>query len=209
MADEATPQTPTGEEQGAAPSTPTIDMSDYERLKTFHDSYNQFISEAEPYANTVVRLVRDPQFRTLVESADKASEALKPTDDTPEYARKILKDVESVRADLDKEKSERAQAQAVSMAQNRILKLAESYPAIAENDYKIANDIAAKLKDRNITMDQFVDTLEAVAPILSRPAPEVKRPPSSTRADAGVPAVSNTPQETFANNKERGKAIDK
>jgi hypothetical protein len=55
-------------------------------------------------------------------------------------------------------------------------------------------------------MDQFVDTLEAIAPSLTR-APEVKKPPTSTRADAGVPAVARVETQTFTTNKGRGEAI--
>src|SRR5271165_110542 len=206
MADETevTP-TPPAVEPSASPA---IDMSDYERLKTFHDSYSGFITAAEPYANTVTRVVNDPEFRNLVEQAAKASAALAPPDDTPDWAKKTQEDVRAVREDLDKQKAKLAQDQALMNAQARMLDIGKRYPAIAENDYKIANQIAQEIKDKNIPFDVFIDTVEAVAKILPAPS-EQKRPPTSTRADAGVPAVTSTPQETYSNNKERGKAIDK
>jgi len=206
MADETETPTPTGEEQASVPSAPSIDPSDYERLKAFHETYSGYVAASEPYANTINKVIADPEFRNLVDSASRAREALAPADDTPAWAKKTLEDVEAVRKDLEAEKTQRSQQAAIQAAQNRILKLAESYPAIAENDYKIANEIAGKLKDRAITMDQFVDTLEAIAPSLTR-APEVKKPPTSTRADAGVPAVARVETQTFTTNKGRGEAI--
>jgi len=204
MADETVTPTPTGTEE-PVPSAPSI-PDDYERLKAFHETYSGYVAASEPYANTINKVIADPEFRNLVDSASRAREALAPADDTPAWAKKTLEDVEAVRKDLEAEKTQRSQQAAISAAQNRILKLAESYPAIAENDYKIANEIAGKLKDRAITMDQFVDTLEAIAPSLTR-APEVKKPPTSTRADAGVPAVARVETQTFTTNKGRGEAI--
>jgi hypothetical protein len=204
MADEnEVPQAPPATE---APVSPAIDQADYERLKAFHETYSGYVTASEPYANTINKVISDPDFRSFVDSAERARQAIAPADDTPEWARKTLQEVEAVRKDLDSDKAQRSQQAAIAAAQNRILKLAESYPAIAENDYKIANEIAGKLKDRAITMDQFVDTLEAIAPSLTR-APEVKKPPTSTRADAGVPAVAKVESQTFATNKGRGEAI--
>jgi hypothetical protein len=207
MADETETPTPTGEEQASVPSAPSIDPSDYERLKAFHETYSGYVAASEPYANTINKVIADPEFRNLVDSASRAREALAPADDTPAWARKTLEDVEAVRKDLDAEKTQRQQQAAIAAAQNRILALAQSYPAIAENDYKIANQIAEKLKSKNITMDQFVDTLEAIAPELSKPVEAPKTPPRSTRADAGVPAVSKVETQTFTTNKGRGEAI--
>jgi hypothetical protein len=208
MADETETPTATGEEQASVPSAPSIDPERFAELQRFHDNYYGYVTESEKHAQIINKVIADPEFRNLVDSASRAREALAPADDTPEWARKTREDVEAVRKDLDAEKTQRQQQAAILAAQNRIIKLAESYPAIAENDYKIANEIAGKLKDRAITMDQFVDTLEAIAPSLTR-APEVKKPPTSTRADAGMPAVSKVETQTFATNKGRGEAIAK
>lgn len=208
MADETTPTTPTGDAESSVPSAPAI-PSDYEQLKNFHDTYSGYVAASEPYAQTINKVIADPEFRNLVDSASRAREALAPADDTPEWARKTREDVEAVRKDLETEKLARAQQAAITAAQNRIITLAQQYPAIAENDYQIANKVAEKLKTRGITMDQFVDTLEAIAPELVKPAETQKRPPTSTRADAGIPASTPSQPENFANNKERGKAIDK
>src|SRR5271166_3562506 len=204
-------QTPPAVEPSASSA---IDMSDYERLKTFHDSYSGFITAAEPYANTVTRVVNDPEFRNLVEQAAKAREALTPPDDTPEYARAMREDLKSVRAELESEKNKREQSAFMVAAENRLLRIAQQYPALAEEGYKIANQVAENLKKypeiandpKGVTW--FLDTLESVGAMYQKPV-EQKRPPTSTRADAGVPAVTSTPQETYSNNKERGKAIDK
>src|ERR1017187_3667576 len=151
MADDGTNQVPpTGEANDAAPSVPAIDPVKFAELQRFHEDYAGFITAAEPYANTVNKIVQDPEFRNLVDSASKAREALAPQDDTPEYARTMRDDLKSVRADLDAEKAARSQPQAMLSAQQRVLEIANRYPAIAADNYKIANDIAAKLKDRNI-----------------------------------------------------------
>jgi hypothetical protein len=209
MADEPVPTSPTGDAVDAVPSAPAIDPEKFAELQRFHDTYSGYVAGSEPYANTINRIIGDPEFRNLVDSASRAREALAPQDDTPEWARKTREDVEAVRKDLETEKLARAQQAAITAAQNRIITLAQQYPAIAENDYKIAHQVAEKLKTRGITMDQFVDTLEAIAPELVRPAEAAKKPPTSTRADAGIPASTPSPTETFANNKERGKSIDK
>lgn len=209
MADETTVDTTTGAAETAVPSV-QIDPAEYERLQQFHQNYAGYVSASEPFANTITKIIQDPDYRNLVESAAKAREALAPVDDTPEYVKGIQSDLKTVKDEIDREKAERQQQQTMMAAQNRMLEISQRYPQVAENNWEIANKLATSFKNRqNVPMDVYLDAVEALGATLPAPTPEAKTPPRSTRADAGVPAVTPANSEVYANNKERGKAIDK
>lgn len=182
--------------------TPAIDPREFESLRTKAEQFDRLSQTLSPYAEDIDRFISDENYRNVAKTAyeayTNASKANEP--EIPEYVKKQDERLDKLVGYVDDLKTQTA----IQNAARQVETLAQQYPALAENNYALLNDLQNEAKQFGIqSMDQFVTYLRTSAPRLFKAVehdeqPErVKAPPRSSRPDGGLPGVPEPKQPVF------------
>jgi hypothetical protein len=197
MADEKDQQTRTGDD---APASPAIDPREVEALRQFANTVGPFYEKVSPYIEDVEKFVSDENFRNVSKQAWNAYEAASKTQEpeVPAYVKELKDGQSKLVAYVDELKNQTA----IQNASRQIETLAQTYPDLAAENYKLLGELQADAKEVGIsTMDGFVKYLQKNAPRYFKAVeaePERKTPPRSSRPDGGLPGVPEPKVPTFS-----------
>lgn len=191
---------PTGE-HGSPGSGDSPDQRELEELRNKAARFDQLSATISPYAEDIDRFISDENYRNVAKTAydayQNASKDREP--EVPEYVKKQDEKIDKLVKYVDDYTTRETLANASRTIEN----IATTYPALAENNYALLNELQNEAKEVGVqTMDGFVRYVQKNAPRWFKAAaeeerPAVKSPPRSSRPDGGLPGVPEPKQPVF------------